>query len=68
MNTYNIYDKKEPSCVLFHAIANTPSEVMELAEKKGIDLSGLEIELERSNVRDEMGRPYAASITDAVVR
>jgi 3-isopropylmalate dehydratase small subunit len=67
MNTYNIYNENESSTILFHAIAENENQVIELAEEKSIDLTGLTIELEKSNVKNQMGKSYSASISDAIV-
>ena len=68
MNSYNIYDEEHYSTILYHAIARDEEHVKELAEEAGINLEGLTIDLERSNVKDELGRPYPARIEDAVIR
>lgn len=68
MNTYNIFDEENYSTVLYHAIARDEDQVRELALEAGINLDGLTIELERKNVRDELGRNYNPSIKDALVR
>ena len=67
MNAYNIFNEEEYSTILFHAIARDEDHVRELAEQSGISLDGLTIELERSNVRDELGRPAKPAIFDAIV-
>lgn len=67
MNAYNIFDEEEYSTILFHSIARDEDHVRELAEESGISLDGLTIELERSNVRDELGRPAKPGIFDAIV-
>lgn len=67
MNTYNIYNEEHYSTVLYDAIAKDENQVKELAEKAGIDLTGLTIELIRRNVKDELGRPYKAKIENALV-
>lgn len=64
MNTYNV---EERGCVYFHAIAESEEQVRELAAQAGYDIEGMDIELERMNVRDELGREYAAKIEDALV-
>lgn len=64
MNTYNVEEK---GCVFFHAIAESEEQVRELAAQAGYDIEGMDIELERMNVRDELGREYAAKIEDALV-
>ena len=64
MNTYNVEEK---GCVLFHAIAESEEQVRELAAQAGYDIEGMDIELERMNVRDELGREYTAKIEDALV-
>ena len=66
-NSYNIYDDNHSSTILYHAVATDEDEVRELAEAKGYDLEGLTIELERSNVKDQLGRPFASFIEDAQV-
>ncbi|WP_281514176.1 hypothetical protein [Phocaeicola sartorii] len=40
---------------------------MELAKEAGIDMDGLSIELERSNVKDQLGRPLSSRIEDALI-
>lgn len=67
MNTYNIYEKDNYSAVLYHAIARNENQVKELAKEAGFDIEGLEIELIRKNVKDQMGRSYSPSISDALV-
>lgn len=68
MNSYNIFDEEHSYTILYHAIARDEDQVKELAEEKGIDISGLTIDLERVNVKNELGRPYPARIEDAVIR
>ena len=68
MNTYNIYNENESSTILFHAIAESKAKVVELANENSIDLTGLTIDLERINVKDQMGKAYNPVITDAIVR
>lgn len=67
MNTYNIYDEKEYSTILYHSVAESEEQVRELADQSGYDLSGLTIELERANVKDQLGRPYNPIIEDALI-
>ena len=67
MNAYNIYNEENYSEVLYHAVAENEEQVRQLAEQNGIDLTGLTIELERSNVKDQLGRPYTPFIKDAQV-
>lgn len=67
MNSYNLIDKNHCDCVLYHVIAMSEEQVIELAEQSGIDLTDVIIELERSNVKDQLGRPYTARIEDARV-
>lgn len=67
MNTYNIYDEKEYSTILYHSVAESEEQVRELADQAGYDLSGLTIELERANVKDQLGRPYNPIIEDALI-
>ena len=68
MNSYNIYEEKNYSTILYHAIAGDKEQVMQLAEDAGINIDGLTIELERRNVKDELGRPYRASIESAIIQ
>lgn len=67
MNSYNIFEKEHYSTILYHAIARDEEQVKELAQEAGISLDGLTVELERENVKDEMGRPYAARIKNAQI-
>lgn len=67
VNSYNIYDEKNYSTILYHAIASDEEEVKELANNSGIKIEGLTIELERTNVKDELGNPYKPIIEDALV-
>lgn len=54
MNAYNIFDENHYDTILYHAVAKDEDQVKELANEKGIDLEGLEIELERKNVKDQL--------------
>nr|DAI68443.1 MAG TPA: hypothetical protein [Caudoviricetes sp.] len=67
MNSYNLYQEDNYSCVLYHAIAEDEEQVKELAKEAGIDITGLSIDLERKNVKDQLGRPYSAKIEDALI-
>lgn len=67
VNTYDIFDENNYSTILYHAIARDEEQVGELAEEAGIDLNGLTIELQRTNVMDELWRPYSAMIEDALI-
>lgn len=67
MNAYNIFDEKDYSTILYHAVARSEAEVQTLAQEAGLDIEGLEIELERSNVKDERGRDIRPYIGDALV-
>lgn len=59
MNTYNF---QQNGCVFYHAIASSEERAIELAINAGYDIEDLEIELERENVRDELGIPYKEGI------
>lgn len=65
MNSYNLIDKTYTDCVLYHAIAMNEEQVIELAEQSGIDLKDVIIELDRSNVKDQLGKHYTARIEGA---
>ena len=67
MNTYNIFDNGNESTILYHSIAEDEQQVRELAEEKGINLNNMAIELERTDVRNQLGKSYAAVIEDALV-
>lgn len=64
MNTYNIIEK---GCVFYHAIANSEERVRELAKENNFNIEGMEIELERENVKNQLGRDYSERIEDALV-
>jgi hypothetical protein len=61
------YYENYSSTILYRALAVSEQQVKELADKAGIDLTGLTIELDRENVRDELGRSYEPRIEDAQV-
>lgn len=65
MNTYNF---KKNGCVFYHAIASSEERAIELATNAGYDIEDLEVEREREDLRDELGRPYKEGIQDAMVR
>lgn len=67
MDAYNIFDENHYDTILYHAVAKDEDQVKELAKEKGIDLEGLEIELERTNVKDQLGRDFNPYIEDALV-
>lgn len=67
MNAQNIFDENHYETILYHAVAKDEDQVKELAKEKGIDLEGLEIELERTNVKDQLGRDFNPYIEDALV-
>ena len=66
-NSYTIYDENHSSTILYYAVAENEDQVRELAAEAGLDLEGLEIELDRENVRDQLGRPFNPHIEDAQV-
>ena len=67
MNTYNLFENSHEDTILYHAIAKNENQVIELANEAGIDIEGLTIELDKKNVKDELGRSYEPSIKDAQV-
>ena len=67
MNTYNISGKDEDSTILYHAIARSEVEVRALMLLNNIKTDNMEIELERENVRTQLGREPQACIKDALV-
>lgn len=67
VNSYDIHDPEHYVCTLWHALASDEDEVRQLAKEAGIDLTGLEIELVRTDVRDELRRPYSPRIEDAQI-
>lgn len=68
MNSYNIYEEEHYSTILYHAIARDEERVRELASEAGISLDGMTIEIERSNVKDMLDRPFSEYIEEAIVR
>ena len=65
VNSYNIVGSYR--CVLYHAVATSKEHVRELAKEAGIDIDGLEIELIRINVKDQLGHPFKPYIEDALI-
>lgn len=68
MNAYNIFDEKHADTILYHVIAESEQQVKELAEEKGIDISDLIIEVERKNIKPELGRQYIPAIENCIVK
>lgn len=64
VNSYNFVLN---GCVFYHAIASSEEEAMRLALDNGFVIDDLDIELERINVRDELGNPYKPNIVIALV-
>lgn len=56
MNSYNLLHPEESSFIVLHAIANDTDHIKRMAEEKNINIEGLEIVLERKNVKTEMGK------------
>ena len=68
MKSVNAYNFSEKGCVFYHAIAEDHEQAVLLALQAGFDVVGMDIELEKEDVRDEMGNPYECRIEDALVR
>ena len=68
MKSVNAYNFSEKGCVFYHAIATSEEHAVSLAKQEGFDIEGMEVELEKENVRDEMGNPFECRIEDAIVR
>lgn len=68
MKKVNAYNFSEKGCVFYHAIAEDHEQAVLLALQAGVDVVGMDIELEKEDVRDEMGNPYECRIEDALVR
>ena len=70
-NSYVIYDEKNSyngqSYIEYMAFAHTEDQVRDMAEEQGIDLTGYTIEIDKTNIHDEMGRQYPRKIFSAVV-
>lgn len=66
VNAYVIFDESEPATILYHSLASSVDEVIELARDASIDIEGLTIEIERTNVRDQLRRPYDPHIKSAL--
>jgi hypothetical protein len=67
MNTYNLFDSNDPSTILYHAIAENEEQVKKLAQDNGFNITGLQIDLERKNVKSELGKGYSPSISNALI-
>lgn len=66
MNSYNIFEEENYSTILYHAIARDQEQVIELAEAADYNIAGMTVELERKNVKDELGCEYKPTISDAL--
>lgn len=68
MNSYNLYEEEHYSTILYHAIAHDEDHVRDLAKEAGINIESMTIDLEKENVKDQLGRPFSARIEDAQVK
>lgn len=64
MNAYNFVEK---GCIFYHVIAKNEEQCYELAKRNNFNVEGMELELEKKNIRDEMGNEYQPTISDAMV-
>ena len=62
-NSYNVFNKNNYTWVVYHVIASSPEEVIEMLEEQGFDTEYLDVELDKRNVKDEMGRSFAKKIS-----
>lgn len=67
MNSYNLFDPAEPATIQYRALATSEQHVRQLAHDSLIDIDGMVIELDRTDVRNEIGNPYSPSIKSALV-
>lgn len=67
VNSYNLFEEEHSSTILYHAVAENEDHVKELAASANIDIEGLTIELERRNVRTQLGEPFTPYIEDALI-
>lgn len=67
MKKVNAYNFVENGCIFYHVIAENVEQCFELAKSNNLDVKGMELVLERMNVRDELGRPYKPNISNALV-
>lgn len=69
MNSYNIFQIGHESTILYHAIASCEEHVVQLAKEKGIKIQAdYVIELESTNIKDQLGNPYEPKIEDAIIK
>ena len=66
-NSYNIYDEQNSSTILYHAVACDVNHVVKLAMDNGINIEGMTIELERLNVKTQMGYPIEPYIESCLI-
>lgn len=62
----NAYNFSENGCVFYHAIAIDEAHAIELAREAGYNIEGMEIELEKENVRNQLGQSYECRIEEAL--
>lgn len=67
MNSYNIFSKNESGTILFHAIAESDEHVNELAKENNMNLTGLTINLEKNNVKNEIGKSLRPEIRESII-
>lgn len=68
MNSYNLFSNENPTTILYHAVARDTDHVAELAADYGINVVNLGISLEKSNIKDQLGRPMPPFIKSAIIQ
>lgn len=62
VNRYNIYNEENRYegnvAVQYTALAHSEDRVREMAVEQDIDLTGYTIELEKTDVKNQLGKPY----------
>lgn len=66
-NTINSYyalckEYKGVRTAMYGGYAKSEERFIEMCEEAGFNLEGLDVELDRQNVKDEMGRPFPEEV------
>lgn len=68
MNSYNLFSNENPATILYHAVAMDTDHVAELAADYCINIENMAIQLEKSNVKDQLGRPLQPFFKTAIIQ
>jgi hypothetical protein len=67
MGSYKIYNEDQPDTILYRAVGESKEQVIKLAEEGGLNLKGLTIKEENSNIQIK-NEQISASIKTELIK